>query len=258
LIPLLIIAGYFRSGTTMLYYLAEKCNRGLRVLYEPDHEMLPYYVVKNRGWVNIFQPIKIRTYECYSKLSDDEVSELLRKHRINNCPFSLGEIGEYVDFLNRVADVIKVNRWTFILDEIIDKYDAKVVYIVRNVYDVVASHLVYYEKTGDPNIFGNVMYYRRLKQRYNVTAKDIVERVTVNWFITNTYAYKLSLAYPENMFIVRYDDIVVKPYILREIEEFSGIRLTCENIVRRRKHRLPEDVKQKIRLKLRQIKAKHI
>jgi len=243
-----LIAGYPRSGTTMLYQWACECNRDKIILYEPDHELLPVHLRRADRIVDITQPRPHMPWKNYLLLPESVREEIIRSHVVNSSPMSLDEIRGYVDVLAKIAReygvVYKVVRWSMVLGELAREYNARVLFIIRDVYDVVMSHMT--RLKGNEDAFNNLKIYERIRREYGVEARDIVERVTVNWFFHNTRALEDSVRYPKNIAVVHYSRVVSNPVILRHYEPFIGLNLTCNPTVYPKKYRVPVEVKVKI------------
>jgi len=231
-----VIWGYFRTGTTLLYKLAEECNPDKVVLYEPDHTKLKSRL-EDPNYIEPHQPVKFNPFSSYFKLSEDTRNRIIELHVEDPCPFGMyPRLERYVDYIMSVADVIKVNRWGFLLKDLVKRYNAKIVITMRDIYHVVQSHINVARKTGDDNVFENRSYYEKIRKllpsviRSKIDEDNIIDRVTVSYIVT----YRKVLSYipliQSNVMIVRYEDIEQDRSELEKIERFSDISFMCRDL----------------------------
>jgi len=235
----IIIYGYFRTGTTYFYRLLRSNMRGKVVLYEPDHTRLSS-MLENFTFVDPHQPGGFKPFECYSELSPEERKRLKELWVCDPCPqVFTSELKRYVEFLDSCADVIKVNRWGFILGDIMKHLpDVKVVIVLRRIYDVVQSHYNVYRRTGDGDAFDNLRYFRRIMQRVpqrvlsGIDWGNIIDRVVVNYMVTYQYVIPALARYCNRVFVVRYED-AINDLVLLKLSKFLGTELVSDIYIKR-------------------------
>jgi hypothetical protein len=140
---LVVVNGYFRSGTSILWRQLAAANPGRKVVYEPCHNDLFRAVHRARlGLVNDLH--QFATWSNYLELSDRELQRLRWSHPNLNgrvLPENYPALAWYIANLQEVfgADaVLQTNRWQFFLGDIAGA-GAEVLHIIRNPFSVYAS-----------------------------------------------------------------------------------------------------------------------
>lgn len=140
---LVVINGYFRSGTSILWRQLEADNPERKVLYEPCHNDLFRALHRARqGLVNDLH--RFSTWTTYLGLPERELERLRWSHpnldgRI--LPADFPALSWYIDNLRAVFGedaVLQTNRWHFFLGDIAVR-GAEVLHVIRNPFSVYAS-----------------------------------------------------------------------------------------------------------------------
>jgi len=247
----IILYGYFRSGTTFFYRLFKENTQDKIILYEPDHTNL-VNMINAFNFIEPYQPDNFKPFEEYSKLPDD-VREKIKQLWIQDpCPLTLNDrLKKYVKFLEKWCDVIKVNRWGFIINDIMDTLPhAKLIIIMRNIYEVVQSHYNVFLKTGDHNVFDNLHYFNKIKARVpkqilnHVDQTNIIDRVIVNYLMTYSYVLSKIPLFYDRVLIVRYED-AKNDQMLKILSDFTGIEITS-NVYIGKQRKIDEKIKERV------------
>jgi len=139
----LVVNGYFRSGTTLLWDFFRRELPDHLCLYEPLHSALPSMIRREQtsGRVNLLHGRHL--FRDYTALGDERLEALLRSHPNleSDGIRSTGALCEYLDHLQACDRdiVLQLNRASFFLDVLHERYGAPVVHVVRHPLDVFRS-----------------------------------------------------------------------------------------------------------------------
>lgn len=128
-----IINGWYRTGSTLLFYIVDESNPKIKVFVEPLHPRAYYNQVgysKNNP-----QPKERKNYLL---LEDDKYIKLRKKHFPINFNYFMfnKKIKDYLKEFNQInSSVIQTNRTHFYLEELANKYGGKYIHIIRNPLD---------------------------------------------------------------------------------------------------------------------------
>ena len=147
----LILSGFFRSGTTVLWEAAGRANPRSEVFYEPCHEQLARQV---RAFVNDggqAHPVHNRSlWTAYARYPG--LAEALHKARSSAAlvPDIAAVERALSIFAERVTapTILQVNRWGHLLPELHRRTGLPYVHILRNPTDVQASMRRYHRHDG--------------------------------------------------------------------------------------------------------------
>ena len=247
----IILYGYFRSGTSFFYRLLKENAQDKIVLYEPDHTNL-INMINTFNYVELHQPGNFKPFEEYSKLPDD-IREKIKQLWIKDpCPLTLNDrLKEYIKFLEKWSDVIKVNRWGFIIDDIMNTLPcAKLIIIMRNIYEVVQSHYNVFLRTKDHNAFDNLHYFNKIRARIpkyilnHVDQTNIIDRVIINYLTTYSYVLSKIPLFYDRVLIIRYKD-AKNDQMLKILSDFTGIEI-MRNVYIEKQRKIDEKIKERV------------
>lgn len=139
----LVVNGYFRSGTTLVWELLKEHTNNYIVFYEPLHPSLPRSVTRENILQKKHSIGNIFVWKEYQNLNDNELKKLFLNHPNLEKSGIENEIvfKNYFDILNHLNfDVaLQPNRAHMFLDVFIQEYNAKVIHIIRHPLDVLMS-----------------------------------------------------------------------------------------------------------------------
>lgn len=142
----LIVNGYYRSGTTFFWNVLKESDsfRNISIFYEPLHPRLHHHLVKEKCDNKPSLLHGRRIWGEYNEIPECDRLKILKNH-----PNTIGEpfIGnktklfDYLDVYNSFGHdiILQTNRLHFFLDNCVDRYNTKVIHIVRNPHDVYSS-----------------------------------------------------------------------------------------------------------------------
>jgi len=231
-----VVNGYYRSGTTILFYVIKKSRPEMLHLYEP---LLPILVeaVKGHPVGSVVELHGLEgIFDDYYKIPDLDSLFKLHKGMKFNMPLSIEEVVDYLDKIDSLEyDIlIQPNNAHFILGELRELYDCKVVHIVRNPADCWASHFPGMERwvtpdtpayRGHPSNIGAFWLYLTFDRLYGECgdylnelgisnrSKD-VDKFLACWYLCN----KTAISNADYVFNI--EDVVRNPEIMKpEIDE---------------------------------------
>jgi len=223
-----ILNGYFRSGTTIMWYIFKQQHPELVCLYEPLNPALPKYVRENIGKIDPLHNLVL--FDDYLKLPN--LDEVISKHRGDE--FFLVDrfevVKDYLDAIHRSVDtMLQPNRMHFIMSDVVKRYKCKAVQLVRHPADVYMDIL---NICGEnPGAFGMDRYYDYLLNKYGIEAKDHLEMFLIVWTFCNYEATKDG-----NVEVWKFEDCV-KKYNLDPKKAFIS----------------PQSLKEKTKMKLKDL-----
>lgn len=212
-LPLCIIAGYTRSGTTFLgRYLSEVTHS--RYIHEP---LAPGLLKEN-----IFHP-----RETYEKLRRDaNFRRLIEKIIYDKVSFGRNEKGISITYDYRIIKFVRVN---FFLKELTEKYqDIKFLYIIRNPLSCVFSRVRHqwevpdYSKILEHNIFN-----KEKRELINKT-NDYFYKMILSWILDNYMALRTKNT--NNFKIVFYENLISNMDMIFDILEYVGISIKFKKV----------------------------
>lgn len=140
---LVVVNGYFRSGTSILWRQLKTANPDRKVIYEPCHNDLFRALLRARqGQVNDLH--KFKTWNTYFALDEDALQRLRWSHPNLDghvLPASYPALAWYIKNLQAVFGenaVLQTNRWQFYLGDIA-RDGAETLHVIRNPFSVYAS-----------------------------------------------------------------------------------------------------------------------
>ncbi len=149
----LLVNGFFRSGTTIIWKILKKSNPNALVLYEPCHELIVHHLEEYQRKPFVDETHGMDIWEDYTKAPGliDKIRQThpnLGKGRL--LPESADDLLRYVTIFDQLDKdiVLQTNRWSFHLKEITESSGCKTIQVVRNPIDVYRSIMGIYFKQG--------------------------------------------------------------------------------------------------------------
>lgn len=139
----LIVNGFFRSGTSILWQALEKANPERPVLYEPCHPDLADLVAEAAEGGEAHPIHGFRLWDAYTPYLED-VARLHNTYtRGNRHVFAFDDVvaADYAHKLFEItgASVLQANRWHFVLNEISAATGARPMHLMRDPAGVYRS-----------------------------------------------------------------------------------------------------------------------
>jgi hypothetical protein len=138
-----VVNGYFRSGTSILWRLLREGNAARQVVYEPCHnDLFAALNLARQGRINDLHAFPVWSH--YLALSAPQLDRLRWAHPStggNVLPRDFASLANYVAVLRELfgADVVlQSNRWQFLLGEL-QRSGVEVLQVVRNPLAVYRS-----------------------------------------------------------------------------------------------------------------------
>jgi len=194
-----VLAGLFRQGTTIIWYITKLSNPDKLHLYEPCHPEL-FESLKN--WVKGMKDRMhgLPLWDDYLDIPDEFITLMRNKHPYKNAIIRFEEVKPYLNVINEIMSkiVIQPCRLNFVLKDIKLCYNCVTIAILRNPVDTYLSHFTAdvlmnedkvmkfsLEKTdGDP-FFTNEIY-RELAEIYDFPMNaNNLEQFAVVWTLAN-------------------------------------------------------------------------
>jgi len=138
----LVINGYFRSGTSIVWKALKEANPKISVFYEPCNGDLLKHIDQTK---NNHEENKLHGMFLWDEYLYD--IELLDKIRLTHpnpgqtFPNSISDFEKYIDVYNQSdkTSILQSNRWHFFLHHISERTGCKIIHIIRNPFNVFNS-----------------------------------------------------------------------------------------------------------------------
>jgi len=238
-----ILNGYYRSGTTILWWIFRLSNLDSIVLYEPTSPVLLDFLNRWR-YGKIDDLHKLPIFDGYFMLPDDILSKFKRNHRGRSVYTDAKDAIITLNPLHECNDniIIKTCQLHLILNEVSNYYNCNYVHIIRNPAEVFVSHLgAKYRNIGTLNKMLNVQIedkaidgafwlnelYTIASKRLNVTVKpnDYIGKFIISWIYYNYEAVK-QIEKSDKGLAILFDKIVTSPRkCLKRIAEHLDIKI---------------------------------
>lgn len=237
----LVINGYFRSGTTMLWGLLEQDlnDKDTVVLYEPFHTRLASYVRKS---CSIKEVNELHGKDIWSGYRDKSINlEHLLRYHPSSPDIWIGrtiDIESYLSYLNKIPQdvILQPNRAHFCLD-LFDE-NTKLIHVIRNPIEVFLSIRKAHISFGsNKNVFSKI--YRLIT--YPITGVRAFETdVMFDWILNNLgYPYdyyssvNLRVFKSRSLFYKFVSNWIVSNYFaVKSIKERNGLILNYNLFVK--------------------------
>jgi hypothetical protein len=249
----ILINGYYRSGTTMLFHQVNRClPSNFVAFYEPCYPLLGL-VVRNEDSNKVSNIHGSALWKSYQLLEEQDFSKLLRNHPNSKKQGISNDkaLIEYLDIYNgfKKDSFLQSNRYHLFLSVIKKEYSPALLHIIRDPNSVFDSIKKAYTGnatgakkiiknirliTGPGDFFGNKtefkyfiqktgkpkVIYQNWKLKY-FTTPSFYERIIVNWTLSNYYALK-SIEQNGDKLIV-YENMIAQPdAVFSEISNLLG------------------------------------
>ena len=136
-----ILNGYYRSGTTILWWIMKQSNPRMIHLYEPLHPDLPKVISKwSVGQRDGLHGLPI--WDDWLAIPKHKLVEYLRRFREDHLPVNVKDVIRRFEPINELGlDVtLQPNRLHLVIGELAVFYGCKWAHIVRNPYDTWIEH----------------------------------------------------------------------------------------------------------------------
>jgi hypothetical protein len=273
----ILINGYYRSGTTMLFHQVNNALPANSVgFYEPCYPLLGL-VVRNEDSSKIQNLHGSTLWKSYQDLPEQIFEDVLRNHP-NPDKKGIQNDQALIEYLNIYHNMssdsfLQTNRYHLFLSVIKNEFEPITIHVIRHPLNVFASIKKAYSgnatgikalvkkikllfDVGD--FFGNKSEFAYLLQRtgkpssiyQNWNLKYIFkptffERIIVNWTISNYVALK-SIEKNGNKLVV-YEELVSKPSeVFAELSETLGFIVSAPDKIKNTKEEISKEASIKL------------
>ena len=197
-----VVNGFYRSGTTMIWNLLKRSNPEKNIFYEPLNPYLSYYI-RSEAYYDVPNPLhNMYLFQEYSQIGNGFIDQIVDKHPALNHPLpnNKKELYEYLQLFHVLDNsILQVNRLHFHLNDIHKKYNAKIIHVIRNPFDVYHSIVIDFYKHHYKSKwkFKYIYQYKFRKKHYlHLNHFDIKPMYD---FIQKKYGYSIDyLEYTED------------------------------------------------------------
>ncbi len=162
-----IINGWYRTGSTLLFYMVDESNPKIKVFVEPLHPRAYYNQV---GYDKSNPQPKER--KNYLLLTTSKYKKLRKKHFLINFDYFIfnKKVKDYLDEIDGVnKSVLQTNRAHFYLEELANKYDCNYIHLIRNPLDQWYS----FKEKNPSKKFRKLPFKKELKRILNLRKKPL-------------------------------------------------------------------------------------
>lgn len=270
----LIINGYFRSGTSMLYNMVRQSNSDLVTLYEPMYTQI------FRDALNT----KPKT-DCYQTLEQETLRQLRKRQPREYIGTSFQKWIPFFDVIHAVPQQVflQMNRAFLLLRDLQQRYGCRCVQVIRNPADVYMSSLrsprhittagklesirnIFRQKRFDDMwyVLRYTLHFARNFQNYHhyscrgiyrqlrkaglvdTHTDSLMEMLLFNWITLNHRAIKQMRAMGDDTMSVFYEDLLIDPQTqFSRLQQFTGQRFGWEYEALKRNNMNKYDTKTK-------------
>jgi len=145
----LVFNGYYRSGTSIMWWIIKRSNPEMLHLYEP---LAPKWLEKLKNYkkegYHFDSPLPI--WEDYyrpefQKIKDEYIRAWLnikKRYIMDILPRDIREVAPLLDILENISTnvVLQPNRFHLILKDVSEHYNLRFIHIIRNPIDIWFSH----------------------------------------------------------------------------------------------------------------------
>lgn len=155
----LIINGYYRTGSTVLFRIVKESNKNMLVVYEPlQPEMFYSLIVGRKGEENELHgyPVFDSNFELYQL--NPNLRKLHEKIKLSYFFFNKFLI-RYLDEINKIkkATILQTNTLHFLLSPLCKRYNCRFIHIIRNPLDEWHSF-------NNPTLLGKIEKERKFQK----------------------------------------------------------------------------------------------
>ena len=225
-----VIDGYYRSGTTLIQRLCSKSNPDYVVLCEPTQHEIIDHIIKN-GCDNYNSLHGWEIFKDYCKLPKKTLHTFIKRHfeifdsdrKQWGIMTSEGAVRYLLQPLHdcELPIVIKSTQLHLFLDKLKEWYDCWVLYVDRNIHNIIADHYPYYLLTktmvvkeyllssdGVLPFYGDLVY-ENLTRYLNVD-KDIAKK-NIDKLVFNILVSKKIATNQKGVAILNFNEFVENP-----------------------------------------------
>lgn len=232
-----IVNGFYRSGTTMLWDILKQSNPEKNIFYEPLNPYLAYYIRKEEYYNTPNALHNLYLFQEYIRSDKNLIDKIIDKHPVLDHPLPNDKqrLYEYLNIFDELDNsVLQVNRLHFHMTDIHERYNAKIVHIIRNPFDVYNSILVdFYRSTYTKDWKWKYYYQYKFRKWYDLHLNHFDIKPMYE-FIQKKYGYNQDYFHASsdgtfNYFLVNW--IVCNYHAIKSINDVNGILVTYEDVV---------------------------
>lgn len=251
----LVLNAFPRTGSTILWRMAKEENPDALHLYEPLHDKLFHLIHEE---TNVLHGASL--WDDYKAIDPAILNEMILKHKDCTNLYRFDDVRPYLDAINRIENdvILQPNRMHFILADVAQEYNCKVVHLTRGPADCFLGFVEIFAMYGEnlmqnynrwiDTIYGFVGFFQR---QYNAIAKkfdapkvtEFLDKFLVVWAYCNYYAVTQA---DENRVMITSLEDVADGNGIEKIEEFSGLKLKRGLIDKKRVYLADGEFKEKV------------
>jgi len=238
-----ILNGYYRSGTTILWWILRLSNLDKPVLYEPTSPVLLDFLRKwEYGKIDGLHGLPI--FDGYFMMPKPCLDNFMANQRGKDVYLSHENAFKTLDPIHNCNKeiIIKTCQLHLILNKVANKYGCNYVHLVRHPADVFVSHLgkdyrkdlklklISEMKVTDQKLDGafwlkSIYEKASEKLKIKVTERDYVGKFIIAWTFCNYNAMK-QVEKSKRGLMVDFEDVVKRPRVyFKVISEHLGVNL---------------------------------
>jgi len=238
-----ILNGYYRSGTTIMWWIMRLSNLDKPVLYEPTSPVLLDFLKKwEFGKVDGLHRLPI--FDGYFMMPKPCLDNFMTNQRGADVYLSHENAFKTLNPLHNCNKeiIIKTCQLHLILNKVANKYGCNYVHLVRHPADVFVSHLgkpyrkdsrlmaIYQLKVNDPKIDGAFWLksiYEKASERLGVKVRDndYIGKFVTAWVFCNYEALK-QVEKSKRGIMIDFRRITLNPHrFFAEISDHLGVEM---------------------------------
>jgi len=143
----LFLNGYFKSGSTRMWWIIKRSNPEFLHIYEPLHP--EWLELKDQTFSSlhelpVWEDYHRPEFKCIEREWVKKWRELRLKYESEVIPREIGEVSPLFDLVHELSIpvVIQPNRCHLILDALTKRYKCKFIHIIRNPIDTWIAHTI--------------------------------------------------------------------------------------------------------------------
>ena len=225
-----VLAGLFRQGTTILWYVCKLSTPDKLHLYEPCHQDL--FDIFSKWQKGMKDPMhKLPLWDDYLEIPSEHLEIMRQRHDNFNGVIEWNkQLEQYMDAINMIPApcILQPCRLNFVLFDLKLRYGCEIAVIVRNPIDTWFAHFpimdedelrkISFDKSdGDP--FYTNDFFASLQHKYGFPKLCNFEQFTIVWTLANYHAICASDV------VISYDRVVQHP-----AREFMKISRQCKTM----------------------------
>jgi len=246
-----IVNGYYRSGTTLLWWIIKSSNPDMLHLYEPLSPLL-FSAIDTHQLGRKDRMHGVPLWDDYLFIPEDTLSAMRSKHRDFTVVFNPSEVYPYLDIIDSIDKpvILQPNRMHFIVDDVSARYGVNWVHIIRNPADTfidlvkpnVDLSIPMIERFAEGKLaVVNPDYFFWVGDMYRVISRNFAIRTDKNdffgkflivWTFSNLIPYYYAVLRGKGKskgLIVYFEELVYEPVRVAEsISKHLGVRINHE------------------------------